>query len=108
MSTDLLIDTLEETDETHSKTNKPFGKPAKECTIEQLSIDLEKVIITGLVIAKYQPREVIFEQERQARTATVFTFTLMDSEVDFVNVSCWGSAEFITGLVNKFQVQSVG
>lgn len=38
----------------------------------------------------------------------VWTFTLRDSEEDFINVTVWGSVEFIEGLTQTFHIGSIG
>ena len=36
----------------------------------------------------------------------VFSFILRDSEIDFINVSCWGSKDFIDVLSEKIEIAS--
>ena len=38
----------------------------------------------------------------------VLSFTLRDSPVDFINVSCWGGEQFINDLANQFHIGQVG
>ena len=37
-----------------------------------------------------------------------FIFTLRDSPSDYVNVTCWGSEEYIKGLHSSFKISDVG
>lgn len=39
---------------------------------------------------------------------SVWTFTLRDSKEDFINVTVWGSTEFVKKLSNTFTIGSVG
>lgn len=39
---------------------------------------------------------------------SVWTFTLRDSEEDFINVTVWGSTEFVKKLSSMFNIGSVG
>lgn len=38
----------------------------------------------------------------------VWTFTLRDSEEDFINVTVWGTVEFVKKLVATFRIGTVG
>lgn len=38
----------------------------------------------------------------------VWTFTLRDSEKDFINVTVWGSTQFVKRLTSQFHIGSVG
>lgn len=39
---------------------------------------------------------------------SVWTFTLRDSEMDFINVTVWGNTEFITKIASTYNIGSVG
>jgi hypothetical protein len=34
----------------------------------------------------------------------VFNFTIRDTDIDFINVSCWGSQEFIESQIEKLEI----
>ena len=38
----------------------------------------------------------------------VLSFTVRDSPVDFINVSCWGGQHFITDLADKLGIGQIG
>ena len=100
--------------------------PAKVCTIEQIQSNSDLIVITsyfhfpclylsldfcllqtisGLVISKYEMREVCTVRDQQQKVSYVLNFILRDSEVDFINVSVWGSSrEFVENAVEKVQI----
>ena len=41
-------------------------------------------------------------------TRSVWSFTLRDSDEDFINVTVWGGVEYIEKMVTNFHVGSVG
>lgn len=59
--------------------------------------------IAGVIIAKQDPRS--FQDKRNpSQKRWQLSFTLRDSIVDFINVSCWGGELFINDISKSFKI----
>ncbi|XP_076458607.1 meiosis-specific with OB domain-containing protein-like [Babylonia areolata] len=62
--------------------------------------------VVGVIIAKEQQRS-IFSKKNGGSERYLLSFTLRDSPSFFVNVTCWGNADFISDISSNFEVGSV-
>ncbi|KAJ8037086.1 Meiosis-specific with OB domain-containing protein [Holothuria leucospilota] len=64
------------------------------------------VNLIGIILAKQTPR-VIASKTNPGAERAVFNFTLRDSPVDFINISCWGRKSFIKELARKYRIGDI-
>lgn len=75
-------------------------------TLRNIHTHLTNSVIVGVIIAKQQHR--VFPSKKEGPDRGVWNFTLRDSEIDYINVTCWGSAEYAQHLDMSFTVGDVG
>lgn len=51
---------------------------------------------------------LIFELIDPGREKFHFFFTLRDTPIDFINVNCWGSENYIDSLAKSFRINDIG
>ncbi|XP_043480413.1 protein hold'em-like [Leptopilina heterotoma] len=76
--------------------------------LNSLQAGTQNSIIIGIIIHSVNPK--IFEHDNAKFNdikRAVWTFTMRDSPDDFINVTVWGSSEYVNSLFNKFQIGSV-
>ncbi|XP_050438704.1 meiosis-specific with OB domain-containing protein [Adelges cooleyi] len=73
--------------------------------INSISVGTTNFILIGIIIAKQNPRLVISKKDNT--TWYVFTFTLRDSPEGFLNVTAWGSFEYINKINATFKIGDV-
>ncbi|XP_072043254.1 meiosis-specific with OB domain-containing protein-like [Amphiura filiformis] len=83
----------------NNSSNVTSGRTA----INELSPHMPNVFVVGVVISKQSPRSVPSKSEPGSERS-ILNFTLRDSPVDFINVSCWGTDSFISDLNRKFKI----
>ncbi|KAK7507687.1 hypothetical protein BaRGS_00001622 [Batillaria attramentaria] len=66
---------------------------------------LDDMTLTGVIIAKEQQRSV-FSKKNMGTERHLVAFTVRDSPSCFVNVTCWGSLDFISN-INNFQIGDI-
>ncbi|KAK0179163.1 hypothetical protein PV327_007980 [Microctonus hyperodae] len=76
-------------------------------SLMSLQENTQNALIIGIIISSSNPR--VFEMESPHRSGTrgVWTFTLRDSENDTINVTVWGSVQYVNNLAKMFQIGSV-
>ncbi|KAF2904877.1 hypothetical protein ILUMI_01294 [Ignelater luminosus] len=76
--------------------------------LSDLVPDGRNIFIVGIIIAKQEPRK--FNDTKSGdtrRERAVWNFTLRDSPICYINVTCWGLKDEIFGINNKFHVGDV-
>lgn len=61
--------------------------------------------VNGLIIGKQEPK--FFAQKTGSLRKGVLTITIRDSNIDFINVSCWGTEDYILNLNELLQIHSI-
>ncbi|XP_043269231.1 meiosis-specific with OB domain-containing protein [Venturia canescens] len=74
-------------------------------TLNSIRPNTQNSIIIGVIINSQNSKTFETVQSRGIRG--VWTFTLRDSEKDFINVTAWGSVDFIDRLTSTFHIGSV-
>ncbi|XP_022089351.1 meiosis-specific with OB domain-containing protein-like [Acanthaster planci] len=74
--------------------------------LKNISPHAANTIITGVVIAKQQPRSVPSKTDPTTDRG-LLSFTLRDSPTDFINGTCWGSESYICELATKFKIGDI-
>lgn len=74
--------------------------------LKKLHTKITNSLIVGVIIAKQSNR--IFADKKTGSSRGVWNFTLRDTINDYINVTCWGSEEFVTLLDKSFHVGDVG
>lgn len=73
--------------------------------LRNLHTRITNSLIVGVIIAKQRPRIFV---KNNGNNRAVWNFTLRDSIHDYINVTCWGSDEFVNYLSANFKVKDVG
>lgn len=74
--------------------------------LKNLHTRITNSLIVGVIIAKQNHR--IFQDKKQHNNRGVWNFTLRDSVNDYINITCWGTEEFVTFLSKNYHVGDVG
>ncbi|CAG0888440.1 unnamed protein product [Darwinula stevensoni] len=87
-------------------------KMENRITLAELSLGLAQTLVVALVVAKQEPRTVLLKKHKSKgrdddTERTVLKFTIRDSEVDVVNVSCWGPKSMVHDLNDLFHIGDV-
>ncbi|XP_072153397.1 meiosis-specific with OB domain-containing protein isoform X4 [Bemisia tabaci] len=77
----------------------------KRVAIKDLNPSVTNILIIGIVIDKRSPRIVSCKKRNTEKS--LLKFTMRDSEVDFINVTMWGSQDFIENLSMEFYMGTV-
>lgn len=76
--------------------------------IRSLRDGIPNTFVIGVIISSSNVRTFDATQTRFSHgERSVYTFTLRDSEEDFINVTVWGSSEYIKKLSSTFNIGSV-
>ncbi|XP_064478229.1 meiosis-specific with OB domain-containing protein-like [Ornithodoros turicata] len=71
--------------------------------IAKMSQNLQKATVYGVVIAKQSPRTVS-PSAQTGEERCVLNFTMRDSEVDTINVACWGDSAEVRAIGSLFRI----
>uniref|UniRef100_A0A1B6DUZ9 MEIOB-like N-terminal domain-containing protein n=1 Tax=Clastoptera arizonana TaxID=38151 RepID=A0A1B6DUZ9_9HEMI len=77
----------------------------KKACIGSLGPKSADFLIVALIIAKQRPHTVMIKRDSSEKS--VWNFTIRDSPADYMNVSVWGSPEFVDNLAASFHVGDV-
>ncbi|KAK9502767.1 hypothetical protein O3M35_011477 [Rhynocoris fuscipes] len=77
----------------------------RKITISNLSPNSQDFLIVGVIIAKRAPKS--FYSRRDGNARGVWGFTLRDSPADYINVTAWGSPDYIEFLSSTYKVGDV-
>ncbi|XP_048509838.1 meiosis-specific with OB domain-containing protein [Athalia rosae] len=77
-------------------------------TLNSLQPEIKNALIVGIIISKqgvktFQSKNTSYNTGERG----VWNFTIRDSEVDFANVTVWGSSEYVEGLFVNFRIGHV-
>ncbi|XP_066596819.1 meiosis-specific with OB domain-containing protein isoform X2 [Prorops nasuta] len=76
--------------------------------IRSLNIGVQNSLIIGVIINSSNFKTFDGSQMKFNKTERgVWTFTLRDSEEDFINVTVWGSAQYVKKLYSTFHIGSI-
>lgn len=75
--------------------------------LNSLNVDISNSIIIGIIISKSSPR-MFKSKKKENETNGVWSFTIRDTEIDYINACVWGSAHYVTSFDNMFHVGDVG
>lgn len=76
----------------------------QKLTIKDINPNIFNALIVGVIIGKQKPK--VFAQSNRDGKG-VFSFTIRDSVQDYINVTCWGTAESINLINNVFTVGDI-
>eukprot|EP00117_Sycon_ciliatum_P008207 scpid33659/ scgid11011/ Uncharacterized protein C16orf73 homolog len=84
------------------------GLPASDgrTPISNLSGGVNDATLVGIVLAK-QAVKSFMDKKNPGNERCCFTFTLRDSPVDYINITCWGSSQYINNLSKQFKLNDV-
>ncbi|XP_055032752.2 meiosis-specific with OB domain-containing protein isoform X3 [Misgurnus anguillicaudatus] len=71
--------------------------------ISGLNVNITHAKVVGVIIGKTDSRGFP-DRKNVGSERFTFSFTLKDSPTDFINVSAWGTEEYIHGLSSHFQI----
>ncbi|XP_014662357.1 PREDICTED: meiosis-specific with OB domain-containing protein-like [Priapulus caudatus] len=74
--------------------------------IRDISAGLPNTSIIGCVLTKGEVRSVASKKDTGTERY-VFNFTIRDSAVDFINVTCWGGEDHINGIAQNFNIGDI-
>ncbi|KAF5300331.1 hypothetical protein FQA39_LY11188 [Lamprigera yunnana] len=77
------------------------GTGLQRVQLSELTPDITNALIVGIIIAKQEPRELTDGR------SSVWNFTLRDSPISYINVTCWGPIVVLLEFCTKFGVGDV-
>ncbi|XP_018320715.1 meiosis-specific with OB domain-containing protein isoform X2 [Agrilus planipennis] len=78
----------------------------QRATIKELSPIITNAIVVGIIIAKQRLRRFV-DNKDTFKERGVWNFTIRDSIVDYINVTCWGDANEIIETYDKYHTGDV-
>ncbi|KAB0797464.1 hypothetical protein PPYR_08457 [Photinus pyralis] len=75
--------------------------------LHALTPELLNGLIVGIIIAKQEPRVFTGRDFENVASRAVWNFTLRDSPLNYINVTCWGTQDILNGFNKKFSVGDV-
>ncbi|BFZ03235.1 hypothetical protein BsWGS_06275 [Bradybaena similaris] len=88
-----------------SESSLLHGQPGY-CKIRDITSKMQTVAIIGVVISREAPKSVI-SRRGNASERHLLALTVCDAPQCFVNVTCWGSSEFVHFLSSEINVGDV-
>ncbi|XP_034949575.1 meiosis-specific with OB domain-containing protein isoform X2 [Chelonus insularis] len=76
-------------------------------TLSSLHPDAQNTLIVGLIINSFNPRSFDTHSKFGSFTRCVWTFTLRDIETNTINVTVWGSEDYVKNLVASYHIGTV-
>ncbi|XP_015605437.1 meiosis-specific with OB domain-containing protein isoform X2 [Cephus cinctus] len=77
-------------------------------TLSSLEPQMRNSLVIGIIIHNEAPRSINLRNSRFGTgQSSVWSFTMRDSEIDFINVTVWGSANYINKLFSTFHLGNV-
>ncbi|KOC62456.1 Uncharacterized protein C16orf73 like protein [Habropoda laboriosa] len=76
--------------------------------LKSLQPDMQNALVIGIIVHSFNMKTIDATRTRfNNGERAVWTFTLRDSEKDSINVTAWGSAQFVRKLSSDFHIGSV-
>ncbi|XP_008545556.1 meiosis-specific with OB domain-containing protein [Microplitis demolitor] len=75
--------------------------------ISSLRPDAQNTLVIGVIINSKNPRNFNYQDKNRSGQRSVWTFTLRDSVANTINVTVWGTPDYINKLSAEFRIGSV-
>ncbi|KAK5646523.1 hypothetical protein RI129_004987 [Pyrocoelia pectoralis] len=75
--------------------------------LHALTPELTNALIVGIIIAKQEPRTFTSKDNDTNTYRAVWNFTLRDSPLNYINVTCWGVQDVLGEFHKKFTIGDV-